>query len=232
MAEAQKIAVRPREIVGKKVNALRRAGRMPGVVAGGHADSTAVDLDAHAFELGYRRWGSTTLLALEGLDGGDVSALIHGVSRDPRTGRILHVDFQRVSLTEKTHAEVPLHFSGESAAVKTHGAVLYHQMERLTVEAFPQDMPRRIEVSLAVLREIEDAIHVRDIAVDAATVRILTDPNELVVKAMAARTEEVVVAKVAAPTADGEDAGAEEPAAGAKAAAGAKPAAGAKADKK
>ena len=49
---------------------------------------------------------------------------------------------------------------------------------------------------------------------------------------MAARTEEVVVAKVAAPTADGEDAGAEEPAAGAKAAAGAKPAAGAKADKK
>ncbi len=232
MAEAQKIAVRPRDIVGKKVKALRRAGRMPGVVAGGHADSTAVDMDAHAFELGYRRWGSTTLLALEGLGGGNISALIHGVARDPRTGRIVHVDFQRVSLTEKTHAEVPLHFTGESAAVKTHGAVLYHQMEHLTVEAFPQDMPRRIEVSLATLREIEDTIHVRDIAVDAAKLRVLTDANELVVKAMAARTEEVVAVKVAAPVAADGDGAAEEPAAGAKPTAGAKPAAGAKADKK
>ena len=43
-------------------------------------------------------------------------------ARDTMTGRLLHVDFQRVSLTEKTHAEVPLHFIHESPAVKTLGA--------------------------------------------------------------------------------------------------------------
>ena len=199
MAEAQKLAVQPRQILGKKVSSLRRAGRLPGVVAGGHEGSTPVDTDQHAFEQSYRRWGTTTLLSLEGLGGG-VAALIHGVSRDSRTGRILHVDFQRVSLTEKTHAEVPLHFMGEAAAVKTHGAVLYHATEHVKVEAFPQDMPRRIDVDLAALSEIDDAIHVRDLVVDARTVLILSEADDLVVKAMPARVEEVVTpAKVAAP---------------------------------
>ena len=200
MAEARKLTIQPRQILGKKVNSLRRAGRLPGVVAGGHEGSTPIDTDAHAFEQSYRSWGTTTLLSLEGLGGGGVAALIHGVSRDSRTGRILHVDFQRVSLTEKTHADVPLHFTGEAAAVKTHGAVLYHATEHVRVEAFPQDMPRRIDVDLAALSEIDDAIHVRDLVVDARTVLILSEADDLVVKAMPARIEEVVTpAKVAAP---------------------------------
>ena len=64
MAEAQKLAVRTRAVTGKKVNALRRRGILPGVVFGGHADSLPVETEAHAFELSYRRWGNTTLLAL------------------------------------------------------------------------------------------------------------------------------------------------------------------------
>src|SRR5436190_1282291 len=117
MAEAQKLNVRPRVVLGKKVNGLRRKGLLPGVVFGGRADSTPVETDQHAFELSYRRWGNTTLLSLTGLDGGEVPALIYDVSRDPVTGRMLHVDFARVSLTEKTHADVPLHFVNESPAV-------------------------------------------------------------------------------------------------------------------
>ena len=83
MAEAQKLAVRTRTVLGKKVNALRRQGLLPGVLFGGHLDSTPVETDLHTFELSYRRWGNTTLLSLTGLDGGEVPALIHDVSRDP-----------------------------------------------------------------------------------------------------------------------------------------------------
>src|SRR5881296_544354 len=110
MAEAQKLAVRPRTILGKKVKALRRTGVLPGVLFGGREDSRPVETDLHTFELSYRRWGNTTLLGLTGLDGGEVPALVYDVSRDPVSGRMLHVDFARVSLTEKTHADVPLHF--------------------------------------------------------------------------------------------------------------------------
>src|SRR5206468_2561793 len=79
-------------------------------------------------------WGNTTLLSLTGLDGGEVPALIYDVSRDPVSGRMLHVDFARVSLTEKTHADVPLHFVKESPAVRTLGAVLLHARSEVSVE--------------------------------------------------------------------------------------------------
>ena len=207
MAEAQKLAVRPRTVVGKKVAGLRREGTLPGVIFGGHKDSTPVQTELHPFERSYRRWGNTTLLALEGLDGDSIPALIHGVSRDTRTGRLLHVDFQRVSLTEKTHAEVPLHFIHESPAVRTLGAVLVHARDHVTVEAFPQDIPHSIEVDLSGLVEIDDAIYVRDLVVDATTVRVIDDPDDLLVKAVPVRIEEE--APVAAAPVEGEAAAAE-----------------------
>ena len=225
MAEAQKLSVRPRIIRGKKVNALRRKGVLPGVVFGGRADSTPVETDLHTFELSYRRWGNTTLLALTGLDGGEVPALVYDVSRDPVSGRMLHVDFARVSLTEKTHADVPLHFVNESPAVRTLGAVLLHARSEVNVEAFPQDMPRAIEVDLSGLLEIDDAIFVRDIKVDATTLRITDDPDELVVKAVPVKVEEEPKAAEAAVPAEG------EVTAEGEAAEGAAPAAGAEAGK-
>ena len=216
MADAQKLEIRPRTVLGKHVGALRRAGRLPGVIFGGHADSTPVDTDAHAFELAFRRWGTTTLLSLTGLQS-DVSALVNGVSRDPRTGKLLHVDFVRVSLTEKTHADVPLHFGGESPAVKTHGAILVHGLEHVRVEAFPQDMPHRLEVDISKIEQIDDTVHVRDLVVDTSTVVILNDADEMVAKAVAARVEEVApVVAEAAETETTADADAEAaPAAGA-----------------
>ena len=230
MAEAQKLAVQPRQVVGKKVAQLRREGVLPGVVFGGHKDSAPVQTDLRAFERSYRRWGNTTLLSLEGLDGDAIPALIHGVARDSMTGRLLHVDLQRVSLTEKTHAEVPLHFVHESPAVKTLGAVLVHARSHVEVEAFPQDMPHSIEVDLSPLAEIDDAIFIRDLIVDKTIVEIIDDPDELVVKAVPVHIEEEPVAAAAVP-AEGEVAaeGAEEGAEGAAPAApGAAPAAGGK----
>lgn len=225
MAEAQNLAVRPRTVLGKKVSTLRRQGILPGVIFGGHADSLPIETDLHAFEQRYRRWGNTTLLSLSGIDGGEVSALVYDVSRDPVTGRMLHVDFTRVSLTEKTRADVPLHFVKESPAVRTLGAVLLHALSEVTVEAFPQDIPRAIEVDLSGLQEIDDAIFVRDLVVDATTVRITNDPDELVVKAMPVKIEEEAKPAEAAVPAEGEVAaegeaaeGATPPATGAEAA--------------
>ena len=232
MAEAVKLAVRTRTVLGKKSERLRRQGILPGVVFGGHKDSIPVETDARAFELGFRRWGSTTLLSLEGLDGDGTPALIHDVSRDPVTGRLMHIDFERVSLTERTNAEVPLHFVGASTAVK-NGAVLVHARDHVRVEAFPQDIPHSIEVDLSRLETIDDAVHVRDLIVDTTKVEILDRPEELVVKAVPQKVEEV--APVVAPTvegavpvegeaAEGEEGAAAAPAAGAKpGAAGAKP---------
>ncbi|MDP9321822.1 MAG: 50S ribosomal protein L25 [Chloroflexota bacterium] len=198
MAESPKLEVRPRTVLGKKVGALRREGRLPGVIFGGHADSTPVETDTSTFQKGYRRWGQTTLLSLTGLDGGEVPVLVHDVSREPRTGSLLHVDFARVSLTEKTHAVVPLHFAGESPAVRTHGGVMVHALSELRIEAFPQDIPHQIEVDLSKIEQIEDTLYVRDLVVDASKIQILNDGDQVVAKAVAPRAEEEVKPAVVA----------------------------------
>src|SRR2546423_10823247 len=112
---------------------------------------------------------------------------------------MLLVDFARVSLTEKTHADVPLNFVNESPAVRTLGAVLLHARSEVTVEAFPQDMPRSIEVDLSGLLEIDDAIFVRDLVIDATLIKIENDPDELVVKAVPVKVDEEKPAEAAVP---------------------------------
>ena len=231
MADTPKLEVRPRTVLGKKVGALRREGRLPAVIFGGHAESTPVETDTSVFQKGYRRWGQTTLLSLTGIDGGEVPVLVHGVSREPRTGSLLHVDFARVSLTEKTHADVPLHFVGESPAVRTHGGVMVHALSEVRIEAFPQDIPHQIDVDLSKIEQIEDTLYVRDLVVDATKIEILNDADQVVAKAVAPRAEEEVVKPAAAvegEAVEGEAAAAEGTA---PAAAGAAPAAGAPAAK-
>jgi large subunit ribosomal protein L25 len=228
LAEAQKVTIRPRAVTGKKVARLRRAGVLPGVVYGGHKDSTPVETDMKEFERGYRRWGTTTLLTLTGLDA-EQPALIHEVSRSTLTGRLLHVDFQRVSLTEKVHADVPIHFAGESPAVKG-GGVLVHAISEIKVEAFPQEIPHNIEVDLTGLLEIDDSIYIRDLRYDSTKFKILDDEDELIVRVVPVRVEEEPTPAAAAVPAEGEVAAeGAVPAEGAEGAAGAAPAAGAKA---
>lgn len=224
MAE-ERLRVEPRGILGKRVRQLRRKGVLPAVIFG-HGDSLPVQVDTHEFELGYRRWGRTTLITLTGIDG-DIPALVQNVSRDPRSGRLIHADFFRVSLTEAVHATVPLRFVGEPPAVKNLGGILFHQMSEVRVDALPQDIPHRIDIDLSRLETLDDAVHVRDLVVDGAKLKLLDDPDELVVKVVAARVEEVP-APAPAPAAEAEAAATEAAAVGAEAAPaeGAKPAAG------
>ena len=201
MAE-QRLDLRPRSLLGKKVGRLRREGQVPAVIFG-HGDSIPVQVDAHTFENGYRRWGQTTLLTLTGVDG-DIPALVHDVTRNPRTGGLVHIDFFRVSLTEKTTTEVPLHFFGESLAVKNEHGVLIHPVTSVRVEALPQDIPHRIEVDLSRLATMDDEITIKDLAVDQNKVRLVDDPDELVAKVVPQRAEEVAPAPAVTEVVAGE----------------------------
>jgi len=58
------LAAEPREVTGKKVAVLRRAGRLPGVVFGHGISSENVSVDAHDFELLRRKAGQNALIDL------------------------------------------------------------------------------------------------------------------------------------------------------------------------
>jgi large subunit ribosomal protein L25 len=191
-----------RTVTGKRVAALRKAGRLPAVIFGHGTPSENVSIDAHEFEQLRRRVGPNTLIDLS-VDGRKSRpALVHGVGRDHVHGRPLHVDLFVVRMTEEMTAEVPLVPVGEAEAVRVHGGTLLHVTEHVRVRALPANLPDSIAYPIESLVDFDAAIFVRELSVPAG-VHLLTDPDEIVAKVLPPRVEEVPV--VVAPV-EGEEA--------------------------
>jgi large subunit ribosomal protein L25 len=185
-----------RNVIGKQVRAIRRAGQLPAVIYGRHIEPVSILMDAHAAGNQLAKLTSSSLITLD-VDGTEYPVLVREKQRNYIKGNLLHVDFLAVSLTEKLHASVRVEFTGLSLAVKDFGAVLVHVMEELEVECLPPDLPEHIVVDISPLVHIGDGIHVRDIVI-SDKVRILDDVDNMIVVASRPKVEEVVVAAVVA----------------------------------
>ena len=186
-----------RTVTGKQVNALRREGKLPGIMYGHNIDSTSISLDLRDATRMLSGLTSSSLVTIE-LDGKEHAALVREKQRDYILGTLKHVDFQVVSLTEKIRAKVGIELQGVSPAVKDFNGVVVTGMDRVEVECLPQYLPERVVVDIARLAKIGDGIYVRDIQL-SENVQILDNPDEMIaiVTAQAAEEEEVV-AEVAA----------------------------------
>jgi large subunit ribosomal protein L25 len=179
-----------RTVLGKQVGALRRAGKLPAVLYGHRIDSTPIMLDAHETSLTLSRLTSSSLVTIS-LDGKEYPTLVREKQRHPIKNFLVHLDFQALSLKEKTHARVAIELSGTAPAVKEFNAVIVTSLTELEVECLPQDLPERLVVDISGLAEPGDSIHIRDISLPGK-VEILTNPDEVIVSAMAAKVEEIV----------------------------------------
>jgi large subunit ribosomal protein L25 len=179
-----------REVLGKKVGALRRAGKLPAVLYGHRIESTPIMLDAHEATLRLSHLTSSSLVMID-LDGKEYPALVREKQRDYLKNRLLHVDFQVISMTEKVTTTVGIELTGTAPAVKAFNAVIVTVLNELEIECMPGDLPARVVVDISGLAEIGDSIHVRDVVV-SDKVKILDDPAETIVVASATREEKVV----------------------------------------
>ncbi len=183
------IKAQKREVTGKKVRALRRAGKLPAVIYGNKIDNPiSIELESHEAFMVLRSAGSSTLLTLE-LDGTEYPTLIREKQMDYIKNTPIHVDFVAVSLTEKTTALVSVYLEGEAPAVKDFGAILVTGVVELEVECLPTDLPENFKADVSTMTEIGSGIYVKDIEVPDG-VQILTDPEEMIVVATAAAVEE------------------------------------------
>ncbi len=205
------LAAEHREVTGKKVAAIRHAGRLPAVVYGHGIDSDSISLDAHEFEQLRRHSGPNALVDLS-VDGKNTRpVLVHSVQVHPVNRRTLHVDLFLVRMTEELTVEVPLVATGEAPAVTLNGGTLLHPIESVRVRALPDHLPQSIEYSVHALLDFDTAVHVRDLVVPS-DVTLLTDGDEIVAKVQPPRVEEEPV--VVAEAIEGEVDGATEPEAG------------------
>ncbi len=185
-----------RTVSGKQVKALRRQGQLPAVMYGHHIAPIAITLDAHSAALALAGLSSSTIITID-LDGEQHAALVREKQRDFIKNRLLHVDFQVVSLTETIRTNVSIVMHGTSPAVRDFNAVLVTNLSEVEIEALPRDLPEHLVVDISGLKAIGDAIYVRDLPVPSG-VTILTDPDEVVVVATGAAREEEVVEEVGA----------------------------------
>jgi len=143
---------------------LRRAGTVPGVVYG--AGKAAVNLEVNHKELflQFRHESFHASILSLNLDGKKEDVLLRDFQMHPVRNTIQHIDFQRVSATEKIHVKVPFHFiNGEIApGVKLGGGIVAHIMTEAEVSCFPKDLPEFLEVDLGAL-EIGNSVHLSQI---------------------------------------------------------------------
>ncbi|GAP10740.1 ribosomal protein L25, Ctc-form [Bellilinea caldifistulae] len=168
-----------RSVTGKKVGALRREGKLPGVLYGYQTESTPILMELRDASRVLAHASSSQLITIN-LDGKEFATLVREKQRDFIKGTLLHVDFQVVSLTEKIRTNVGIELSGTSPAVKDYNGVIVQELDEIEVEALPQELPDKFVVDISGLAKIGDAIFVRDLTVPSS-VEILNDPNEVIV---------------------------------------------------
>ncbi|MGP6158035.1 MAG: 50S ribosomal protein L25 [Vulcanimicrobiaceae bacterium] len=131
-------------------NALRREGKIPGVLFGHGAAPTAIALNARTVSEMLHAGGRNRLLTIS-LEGKNDTALVRDVQRDPISRRILHVDFQRVSATEEISATLPVVTLGVAKGVAEFGGVLEVVSHTIGVRGPANALPDQIEIDVSEL---------------------------------------------------------------------------------
>ena len=181
-----------REMFGKKVRFLRRQGVIPIHLFGHNVESVALQCDAAQLQRVLAQAGKTRLINLK-LDRAKRprNVVVREVQRDLRTGGLLHVDFYQLRMAEKIKVDVPIVLVGEAPALKSKENTLSQELNSLTVECLPKQIPANVGVDLSPLTEAGQAIRVKDLVLDEE-VTILNNPEVLVVKVSLRPREKVV----------------------------------------
>jgi large subunit ribosomal protein L25 len=150
----------PRTVLGKKVKALRRQGKIPGVVYGPVLKETVqIQVDRRELERLYHRLGYSTLFSLN-WDGFEQPVFIREVQIDPVRRSPLHVDFFAPNLRQELSVAVPLNFRGADPPAET---ALTTSHTELTIRGLPTELPHQLDVDLSGLREVGDVLRAGDI---------------------------------------------------------------------
>lgn len=143
---------------------LRRAGSVPGIVYGGSKEAVNIELNHKDLFLQFRHEAFHSSILTLNLDGKKEQVLLRDYQLHPVRNDIQHIDFQRVSATEKIHVKVPFHFINQEIApgVKLAHGIVNHVMTEADVSCLAKDLPEFIEVDLSKL-EAGHSVHLSEI---------------------------------------------------------------------
>ena len=150
--ERLKLKVCPRTDMRKShIKKLKAQHLVPGNIFGLGMESTPIEINlgelAGIFKTEH---GAHSIidLSVEGTKTQPELVVIRNLQKNPITRRVEHVEFQRVSLTEKISATAPIVLKGEAKGV-AEGGVLEHVMREAHIRCLPDNIPDAIELDIS-----------------------------------------------------------------------------------
>jgi len=190
------IEVTRRQTVGANANRrLRAAGKVPAVVYGGGKDTVPVQIDRKTLVDLLKSGGSENaifLLKLADSGGQERHAMVRDLQVDPVSRQVVHVDFQRILMTEKIRVQVPIELAGTPYGAKVEGGFLDFVHREALVECLPGDIPRSIELDVTPLH-VGQHVEAHELQLPAG-VALAEEPDRVIVSLVHAKTEAAAAA--------------------------------------
>ena len=150
MSNLVELAAEERAVSGKRqLRELRESGNIPATMYGPGHPSVTLQVKGMAFQKLLGHGGKTVMLTLKVGTQPPVQALIKQVQHNPRRGSITHVDFYRLTATEKLKTPVLFHFINEPAVDNMSDMMVLRPLNEVMVECLPADLPSSIQVTTA-----------------------------------------------------------------------------------
>lgn len=143
---------------------LRHASQVPAIIYGAKISPESIQVEHnHLWHVSQNEWFYSSILNLI-VDGKSQRVLLRDMQRHPFKQQIMHLDFQRVDENEAIRFNVPLHFLNQekSPAGKTANVIVTHELNELTINCLPRNLPEFLEVDLGELTA-GDIVHMSQI---------------------------------------------------------------------
>jgi len=182
--EAQK-----RDLLGKKVNNLRKHGQLPSILYGKNTKEIPLTLNRAEFNRISHEAGEATIIDLRIPHEKPAKVLIRDIQRHPVNDDIMHVDLYKVDMSQEIQTEIPLKFEGTAPAVEELEGNLITNKDSIKVECLPDRLVSEIIVDVSSLKTFDDLIHIKDLKVPEG-IEVLDDGEEIIAQVTPPRSEE------------------------------------------
>jgi large subunit ribosomal protein L25 len=173
---------------------LRVEGKIPAVLYGGTGEPVGITLDHNKVNKALEDEATYSHILTLRIDGKDETAILKDMQRHPSRPIIIHMDFQRVTESQKIKVHVPLHFLNQETSVGAKkGGVITHALVDVEVTCLPARLPEFIAIDMAKL-DIGQSVHLSDIKVP---------PGVQIVELLHGEGHDQLVAAIQAPRVGG-----------------------------
>jgi large subunit ribosomal protein L25 len=169
MSELDNIIIEKRSVTNSRTSKkLRKNGYLPGNVYGKGIEPMSIFLKEKELNKSLSEYGRNHLfkLILEGNE--KYTVIVKDVQNSPVQGLPIHIDFQRISLTEEINAEVGIKVVGKES-LESRRLLLIRQIDVIPVRGLPSDIPDEIEINVAELNA-GDSVNVGSVSLPAGII--------------------------------------------------------------